>query len=593
MHDGHHLCVLVKVADDDVTAKDRVEVLYRPSKWVDHSKKRQLICSDFLLTPIEHSHKQTTGGYEERMVFDLSQAPFEDPQMIDRGQLEKELYYPIKVRVVDFDRGATEPKVISPSLASRGASRTAGIRLLWTSAPPEISQIDNNKGDFHDQAIDLAMGDEAPFLPSNSHTIEEGAEGIPIELRRLVGRGWIVRSYKYGDLSGQKSKDAALVAEKLSPENTKELKLIIAMRKSDGRLHKVIDSGGPVFNGASPQYDAPDVSINNRCVLLHQDGGTRIRTNEILKFKEVGGQWSLVQTFIRSYDHNSADECSSTTINDMLTGRVSAAIEACHKVSDRQDFYDLIASRGAPPHTGKWPAKVLVLDKCDYLETGLKNWKGPSDLSASIRALHKDKILNLLVSVTDDDVEPEDRVEIVYVTGEWQGKPGSAKLVWHEDIVPPTSTTRLRTKNGYQQRLTIDLSKLHSAEEPESSDSKPADAKASASEEKQKQSVPEGGANSEANTKDADPSINENEIAMVHMPLKVRIVDHDKGSTEPKVMSPSLGAIGTSRIGGIMLLWTSVPPRIEEIHTETGSFYYQEGTGFYYNIISLPAWPDY
>ncbi len=399
---------------------------------------------------------------------------------------------------------------------------------------------------------------EIPFLKSRGTLLNSTEEKVPLELRKFLQKGWTIRSYQYGDLSGRKTRDVAIVLAKNAhvddvSDAADERKLIVAMRGADGKLHKEVDASNLVFNGAQPQYGSPDVSIEQGCVILHQNGGTRLRTSELIRLKRSKGYWCVASVTSRAFDYLTlgSDDYTSTTMRDFCTGIVQATLEKKHKVIQRQEYIQVYAPERQRLPSGEWKAPDVVLNQRTNLEQGAESWRGPTDLSATIKAMHNGTELTLLVSVRDDDVQPNDRVELLERTK--KSEPADldvSKVTWFDQVLMPTERTRTMIPGGYQEKLVYDL------REPPFEERNPC----------------ENGPTEKA----------------MYFPLKVTIYDTDKGSQAIKVLSPSRSARGSAAMGGIMLLWgvRALPPKVSEV--DLG----QPGN-LHDDVIDIPSWFEF
>lgn len=245
-----------------------------------------------------------------------------------------------------------------------------------------------------------------------------------------VGSKWAVEQYKYGDLTGRKTKDAAIMVA-LNPEHAfgaaENRRLVIALRGADGKLHKTAEGTNSMPLGAGPAGGDPELEIKRNSVFVSQFGGSREKGMDTYQYKNVGGEWRLIGMTSEWYDSLDENIPNSKTDINFLTNYVEASIGGNKGGTKSVSFYEIPSTKGIPPTSNaEWKAPYLVLKS-----------KDAADFSARVQSMHDANVLYLRITATDNSVLPEDSVKL--------------------EGAEPIKRMRTALPNGYVENLAFSL----------------------------------------------------------------------------------------------------------------------------------------
>jgi WD40 repeat protein len=168
---------------------------------------------------------------------------------------------------------------------------------------------------------------QEPPIPDSIQLSRTAAGDYPQELHQFEGKAETITSFRYGDLWGRNSRDAAMLIKfKRTSENYEnDTKLILARRKGDGTLIKSVE----VINAVPVQYsnDGPArIDISGNTLVISQFGGTRTRGEFNWFYNNLHGDWCL--TRFRRYCRDSLSPVNATVEDniDFLTRESRSAL---------------------------------------------------------------------------------------------------------------------------------------------------------------------------------------------------------------------------------------------------------------------------
>jgi hypothetical protein len=252
---------------------------------------------------------------------------------------------------------------------------------------------------------------------------------------QLVPEGWVLDKdrLREDDLNGDGRADAAFMishggAESAGAENVPvKHVLVLALRDSDGKLHRSVVSDAAVLDGDEggvfrDPFD--DMSIDKGTVVISHYGGSRDRWNFTHRYRFQNGRWSLIGLSLGHTDTLNLEHYDDQDIN-LSTGLVKASEKGGYEDEPQKPetsggYYELEVwpVETAPQIDGRvsdqeWPGYTVRLQERDEVLRNRKSWRGPEDLSARIHSTHKRDELFLAIEVADNQVTSGDAVRLV------------------------------------------------------------------------------------------------------------------------------------------------------------------------------------
>jgi hypothetical protein len=257
---------------------------------------------------------------------------------------------------------------------------------------------------------------------------------------KFVPSGWRLEAetLKEVDLNGDGRPDAAFVisngGEANDPTVVKHV-LVLALRGSDGRLHRSLVNDAAVLDGdEGGVFGDPfqGLTVERGVVAIQHYGGSRDRWSFTHKYRFQNGQWELIGLEIGSTDTLDLEHYDDQDIN-LSTGLVNAKKKGrdgsdgriIHTPEISGSYYELQVSpvEKAPTIDGKfapgeWPGYTVRLNDKSNVYRNRRLWAGANDLSAQLHAVRVGEDLFLCAQVTDNDVTPGDTVRLVNKRGQ-------------------------------------------------------------------------------------------------------------------------------------------------------------------------------
>ncbi len=288
--------------------------------------------------------------------------------------------------------------------------------------------------------------------------------------------GWRVEenSIKEADLNGDGQPDAALVlthggnGASVDAQFAKHV-LVLALRGSDGKLHRSIVSDAAVLDGdEGGVFGDPfeELSIERGAVVITHYGGSRDRWGYTHRYRYQNGQWMLIGLTINSSDTLDTEHFSEFDIN-LSTGLVNAHEKGesdrpqgrkSRKPELHGSYYELQALPLAKPPTidgqmtpGEWPGYTVSLNEARHVFRNKQLWGGADDLSVKLHAVRVGENLFLCAEVTDNEVTTGDAVRLVIKNGQ---------------AIKPLESKPGRTAKGYVVEARYSLKEIAKALKP-------------------------------------------------------------------------------------------------------------------------------
>jgi hypothetical protein len=275
-------------------------------------------------------------------------------------------------------------------------------------------------------------------LPCVAQEVKRPPLNVPVtadSATQFAPAGW--RFEKEGlreaDLNNDGRADAAFVishggsesagAEDLAVKHV----LVLALRDSDGKLHRSMVSDSAVLDGdEGGVFGDPfdDLTIDKGTVVISHYGGSRDRWNFTHRYRFQNGRWSLIGLSLGHTDTLDLEHYDDQDIN-LSTGLVKASEKGGYEDEPKKpersgDYYELEVwpFESVPQIDGRvadheWPGYTVRLHEREQVLRNSKSWRGPDDLSARIYSTHRGNDLFLAVEVTDNKVSADDTVRLI------------------------------------------------------------------------------------------------------------------------------------------------------------------------------------
>lgn len=311
----------------------------------------------------------------------------------------------------------------------------------------------------------VMAADEIPDLPPLPPLAETHSGFIPA--------GWVETALVEADLNGDQRNDVAMVISRpVRPaddfnSNRKEHVLVIALRQDDGSLKRSAVSDQAVlgdFDGGVLGFPFREMRFERGAVVIEHYGGSRNRWEITSRYRYQNGRWILIGRTDEDTDIHYPDFFDKVDFN-LSTGLVirnsrsgglgdddlQAAQRALLKHPEvRYWCLPVPVMRKAPPTDGTpatpdWGFHSLDLNRKEQVIGNSAGWKGPGDLSATLRAVAAPDGLFLRAEVTDDEVTEVDQVRLTNEQGV---------------EIKPNIETRTATPTGYVMVLSWSKAQL-------------------------------------------------------------------------------------------------------------------------------------
>lgn len=257
---------------------------------------------------------------------------------------------------------------------------------------------------------------------------------------QLVPPGWRIEGNgpEEVDLNGDGRPDAAFVISHGGvgePDNiavvTVKHVLVLALRGSDGKLHRSIVSDSAVLDGdEGGAFGDPfdSLVVENDAVAIMHYGGSNDRWNFTHRYRYQSGQWMLVGLDFGHTESTNPEHFDSHDINIMTGGAdVSERGEDAVRLKKPEvsgSYFELEAlpvdkmpSVDGTIGTDEWPGYTVRLYQRYHVYRNRQLWRGADDLSAQLHAVRSGKDLFVLAQVTDNEVTATDAVRLVTQRG--------------------------------------------------------------------------------------------------------------------------------------------------------------------------------
>jgi hypothetical protein len=279
-------------------------------------------------------------------------------------------------------------------------------------------------------------------------TIPEKAESAA----GFVPKGWRLEASTLSqtDLNGDGSADAAFVISNGGADDSTVVKhvLVLALRGSDGKLHRSAVSDAAVLDGDEggvfgDPFDS--LSIDHGVVVITHYGGSRDRWGFTHRYRFQNQQWTLIGLSIGNTDTLNLEHYDNQDIN-LSTGLVHADAKGSDDDQPKKpqmtgSYYELeVMPVDRAPHldgqisTDEYPGYAVRLNQKSQVLRNRQLWKDADDLSARLHAVQFGTDLFLCAEVTDNEVTDGDTVRLVNRRGQ---------------VISPRRTKTTVTGNGY------------------------------------------------------------------------------------------------------------------------------------------------
>ncbi len=256
---------------------------------------------------------------------------------------------------------------------------------------------------------------------------------------QLVPPGWRAEGVPNEvDLNGDGRPDAVLVishggtgAPGDDPLVVVKHVLVLALRGSDGKLHRSIVSDDAVLDGdEGGAFGDPfeSLTIEKGAVVIKHYGGSRDRWGYTHRYRYQNGQWMLIGLSFGNTDSFDLEHFDNHDIN-LMTGAADASKKGDYEGRPKKpeisgSYYELevLPVDQAPRIDGsgaidEWPGYTVRLGEKSQVYRSRQLWRGPQDLSAQLHAVRFGNDLFLSARVTDNEVTSGDVVRLVTKKG--------------------------------------------------------------------------------------------------------------------------------------------------------------------------------
>jgi hypothetical protein len=260
----------------------------------------------------------------------------------------------------------------------------------------------------------------------------------------FVPKGWEIHSetLKEVDLNGDGRPDAAFVISTgkndLNAEGELQFVkpvLVLALRGSDGKLHRSIVNDGAVLDGNEggvfgDPFDS--LRVERGAVVISHYGGSRDRWSYTHRYRYQNGQWMLIGLTTANTDTLDLEHFDEQDVN-LSTGLVEANQKGDYETPEGKksrkpeisgSYYELEAFpvEKAPIvdgqiSAGEWPGFIVRLNSKQNAYRNPTLWRGVDDLSAQLHAARIGESLFVCAEVTDNEVTAGDTVRVVTKRG--------------------------------------------------------------------------------------------------------------------------------------------------------------------------------
>jgi hypothetical protein len=301
------------------------------------------------------------------------------------------------------------------------------------------------------RAFQIRIGGALLLLVLWSRMPAQEAEHPPLRVPEAVNEpaefapaGWRMEKeiLKEGDLNGDGRPDAALVITSgeagvnAKGESTfvKHV-LVLALRGSDGKLHRSVVSDAAVLDGNEggvfgDPFDS--LLIERGAVVISHYGGSRDRWSYTHRYRFQNGQWMLIGLTLGNTDTLDLEHFDDQDIN-LSTGLVNSHEKGesdppqgrkSRKPEISGSYYELetLPVERRPTIDGQftaeeWPGYTVRLNNKQSVYRNLPLWRGIDDLSAQLHAVRMGDDLFVAAEVVDNEVGAGDEVRLVTKKG--------------------------------------------------------------------------------------------------------------------------------------------------------------------------------
>lgn len=256
----------------------------------------------------------------------------------------------------------------------------------------------------------------------------------------FVPKGWRLEkeALSQADLNGDGRADAAFVithggsvAAGAEEQSVAKHVLVLALRESDGKLHRSLVNDAAILDGdEGGVFGDPfeSLSVERGAVVIVHYGGSRDRWSFTHRYRFQNGKWTLIGLSIGNTDTLNLEHFDNQDIN-LSTGLVNAGEKGSDDGEPRKpersgSYYELEAQlvEQAPKIDGEmsvneWPGYGVSLNQKQQALRNRQLWRDATDLSAKLHAVYASADLFLCAEVTDNEVTPEDTVRLVNKRG--------------------------------------------------------------------------------------------------------------------------------------------------------------------------------
>ncbi len=253
-------------------------------------------------------------------------------------------------------------------------------------------------------------------------------------------KGWRLEesTLSQADLNGDGRPDAAFVISNGGSGSTgvdepaivKHV-LVLALRGSDGRLHRSVVSDAAVLDGdEGGVFGDPfqSLEVDHGVVVITHYGGSRDRWGFTHRYRFQNGHWALTGLNIGFTDTLNLEHYENRDIN-LSTGLVHAEEKGGDDDQPKKpelsgSYYELEAlpvdkapNIDGEVSAGEWPGYAVRLNQRQQVFRNRQLWRDTNDLSARLRAVYSGADLFLCAEVTDNEVTSGDTVRLVNKRG--------------------------------------------------------------------------------------------------------------------------------------------------------------------------------
>jgi hypothetical protein len=272
----------------------------------------------------------------------------------------------------------------------------------------------------------------------------------------FVPKHWFLESSAEGDLNKDGLTDCALIISDTEDSSESkpagQRKLVVALRESDGLLHKSVECETAVSLSGNP----PQVAVKKDVLSVEHDGGFRYKLSTSHKYQLHNDRWDLIGYTHVEHDTAATHAVDSVDVN-LLTGEVAANLSAKRSCSSR--FFEVRSPQidGIEPSPADWTAPSVWL-----------NARSEQCPTVAVQSVHSKDTLFLRTQLQGSNAISEEEVRLLDEKGQTVAPRSKRKTAYgyilsSYDLKPLVGEKPVTAKNDGQEilRLSVQVTPEH------------------------------------------------------------------------------------------------------------------------------------